>query len=299
MENDARTKSTVKKEMLAGRRSSDWQRLSCIQQRQSWCPASKVCTLTFSRGQSTAGLGAGQQKHLLPPRSPSSYRTGHRRLLCKMKHHLVGVRGYFLLTLPQICNPAVKLCQSQLIRQQFTLPTLSWLLPPNHVSFANVQPRYQFRERPPCSGAGSLASTPGSPNSQPAASDSGAIMSTDAFGALGLQRRSHMLNNGFLCNKLRLVTRICDLCTLAPCVHRIKPGKKSNTAEQKKRACWGRDSGRRFLQTYTPGAVPVLASSKSVPEPGAGSQFIQHPSWQIGNLVATTHHHFPGLYTLA
>lgn len=35
MENDARTKSTVKKEMLAGRRSSDWQRLSCIQQRQS------------------------------------------------------------------------------------------------------------------------------------------------------------------------------------------------------------------------------------------------------------------------
>lgn len=53
--------------------------------------------------------------------------------------------------------------------------------------------------------------------------------------------------------------------------------KKSNTAEEEKRVCWGRDNGGRFLQTSTRGAVPVLASSKSAPEPGSSSQFIQHP----------------------
>lgn len=163
---------------------------------------------------------------------PPSCSTGHRRLLCKMKHHLVGVRGYFLLTSPQICNPAVKLCQSQLIRQQFTLPTLSWLLPPNHVSFANVQPRYRFRGRPPCCWSWKSGFYPHI--STPAPSDGGAMMSTDTFGALGLQRRSHTPNNGFLCNKLGLVTRIHDLCALALCVHRRKPGKKSNTAEEEK-----------------------------------------------------------------
>lgn len=185
----------------------------------------------------------------------------------------MGVRGYFLLTSLQICNPAVKLCQSQLIRQQFTLPTLSWLLPPNHVSFANVQPRYQFRERPPCCRSWKPGFYPHiSKHTTPCTS---AIMSTDTFGALGLQWCSRMLSNGSLCNKLGLVTRTHDLHTLPPCVPMIKPRKESNTAEKEKQACWGRSNGGRFLKTHT----RVLASSKSVLQLGSYSQLIQHPSW--------------------
>lgn len=185
----------------------------------------------------------------------------------------MGVRGYFLLTSLQICNPAVKLCQSQLIRQQFTLPTPSWLLPPNHVSFANVQPRYQFRERPPCYRSWKPGFYPCiSKHTTPC---TGAIMSTDTFSTLGLQRRSRTPSNGFLCNKLGLVTRIHDLCTLLPCVHIIKPGKESNTAEKEKQECWGRGNGGRFLPTRT----WALASSKSALGLGSDSQLIQHPSW--------------------
>lgn len=61
---------------------------------------------------------------------------------------LGGVRGYFLLNSPQICNPAVKSCQSQLIRLPFppAKPGLAASSKKNHVASANVQPRAGFKE---------------------------------------------------------------------------------------------------------------------------------------------------------
>ena len=84
-------------------------------------------------------------------------------------------------------------------------------------------------------------------------------------------------NYGFQGNEPGLVTRTHHLRALAPCVHRRKPGKKPNGAEEEKGERWGRDSSGREVPAAQ-GAVPVLASSESAPEPGAGSRLIQHPS---------------------
>lgn len=136
-----------------------------------------------------------------------------------------GGRGYFLLTSPQICNPAVKLCQSQLIRQRFPLPSPAWLLPPHHVASANVQPR---------AGETTLLQELRSELPQPPA---------PVPPCLG------MLNWGLLSSADSWgVTRIQDLCPSA------RRG-RSHTAERREH--WG-----RTRLGCPQGDVPVLGSSE-------------------------------------
>lgn len=127
-ENDARTKSRVKKEI------PEEGRCSCGQSRGAAPPPGRCFPWGWQ----------GHLPHPLAKPSIPQQRAQSSPLYTQIP--LGGVRGYFLLTSPQICNPAVKLCQSQLIRQRFPLPSPAWLLPPNHVASANVQPHSGFRE---------------------------------------------------------------------------------------------------------------------------------------------------------